>query len=411
MTYISNDKMDKYDFLMGAFIGVFSGLLDVFFVGKPGEGMLGKWVDQKTNECVIRYAEAKSEKKFTGDNALQHAIQYLERNAKVPYDQAKSVDVDGMVKHMTPKNHHLKSLAHSPDPIGLCCAILDQFQMKATFIDNGKIIRVNSSGAELVGDNFVAKVYAGAGNWFMHLMSDVAGSNSAVGRGSGLPIPFYELFGLCNFGEFGQHRQTLATVMVQVFEKGYDLRHGVAMAIPLLVGNLVTMMAWSFKRRLYHNWDWKHCIPSDDYKSYRRMQLVNNGAFCLVDGVDSYIRGKGNPVEIILRMNLFAWLRLVQLIIKELLITYGKSYEDLVNDLNEVNKSLDEELAKLKSYDYKAWEEENELTKDFNKLILGKDNFEIGSLALDYVFSHNVKLNYSNFEEFSELFRNNKALF
>lgn len=40
-------------------------------------------------------------------------------------------------------------------------------------------------------------------------------------------MPFYNLFLLCDFGNFGQHRQTLAQIATQVFEQGYDLRHGV----------------------------------------------------------------------------------------------------------------------------------------------------------------------------------------
>ena len=405
------DKADKYDFLIGAFIGVFSGMLDIFFVDKPGDGILGKWTDQKTENLVIKFAEWKSGKSFTGENARQNAIQSLEKLAKVPYDQATTSATGGAVKHLYTKNHHMKSLSHSPDLIGLCCAILDQFQMKSTFIDNGKIIRINSTGPELEGSNFVSKVYAGSTNWFMHLISDVAGSSGAKGRGSGLNCPFYGMFGLCDFGEFGQYRQTLATTMVKVFEQGYDLRHGAAMAIPVVTGNLMTMMAWSFKRKIYHNWAWRACMPSDNYKSYRHTQLVNNGAFCLVDGSHAYFKGSGNPVEVILRMNLIAWLRLVKLIIKEILLMYNKSYADLTNELEKINGVLNEELDKLKTYDYAAWQQENEILKDFNKLIDGKDDKEIGDLAMEYVFTYEVKRNYSNFDEFSELFRNNKNLF
>ena len=411
VSYVANDKLDKYDFLMSAVIGIFSGLMDVFFVGKPGDGMLTQWTDKKTEDLVIKFAEWQSGKSFTGENARQNAIQFLERNAKIPYDHATTAATGGMVQNLYTKNHHLKSLGHSPDLIGLAFSILDQFQNTSTFLDNGKIIRIDGTGTSLEGTNFVSKVFSGSTNWFMHLMSDVAGSSGAKGRGSGLNIPFYEMFGFCDFGAFGQHRQTLATVMVQVFEKGYDLRHGIAMSIPVITSHLLVMMAWCFKRRFYHNWEWRSCIPSDDYKSYRRMQLINSGAFCLVDGVDAYIRGKGNPVAVVLHMNLMAWLRLVKLIIKEILLTYNKSYEDLHKEMIVINDLLESELAKLKSYDTVAWQEENEILRDFNKLIDGKDNKEIGDLALDYVFENGAKLNYSDFNEFSNLFTNNKALF
>ena len=413
MSSVGNDKLDKYDFLMGAVIGIFSGLMDAFFVGKPGDGMLTKWTDKKTEDLVIKFAEWKTGRSYTGVNAKQNAIQALEKitKHKIPYDQATTAATGGMVQHLSTINHHVKSLGHSPDLIGLCFSILDQFQNKSTFINDGRIIRVDGTGTGLEGTSFIPKVYAGTTNWFMHLMSYVAGSSGAKGRGSGLNIPFYEMFGFCDFGAFGQHRQTLATVMVQVFEQGYDLRHGIAMSIPVLTSHLLVMMAWSFKRKFYHNWEWRNCIPSDNYKSYRRMQLINSGAFCLVDGVDAYIRGKGNPVTVILHMNLMAWLRLVKLIIKEILLTYNKDYEDLYKEMVVINNLLEDELAKLKAYDYAAWQIENELLKDFNKLLDGKNDKEVGDLALDYIFESGAKVNYSNFNEFSNLFRNNQALF
>jgi hypothetical protein len=410
------DRFDKYDLLMGAVAGIFSGLLDVFFVGTPGDSILGSWTDAKTNSIVMKFAQFKGFDNIKDDGKdMQRAIQYLEGLYPVNYDQDKSQNVGNVVRHLSASNHHVKSLGHCPDLIGLAVSIMDQFQGKSTFIDDcsGKIIRINS-GFELEGSNFISKVYAGAGNWFGHLMSDIAGSNGSAGRGNrgrGIPIPFYEMFEFCNFGEFGQYKQPLSTIMVQVFEKGYDLRFGVAMAIPPIIGDLLTMLSWSIKRRFYHEWDWRNCIPSDKYKSYRRIQLVNKGAFCLVDGADAAIRGHGDPIEIILRMNLIAWFQLVKLIIKELMITYGRSYEDLVKDLMVVDKALDEELVKLKSYDYVAWQEENEKVEELNKRLNLNDKLQIGNLATEYVFSSESELKYHNFDEFDQIFSKNGKLF
>jgi len=426
---IKKDKLDKYDFLIGAVMGVFSGLMDVFFVDKPGDGLLGKWSDKKTNDLVISYAQhlAKVNNKKNGanfvlntsdDKGLQRAIQYLENYSKpyIPYDQKDSKAAGYAVSKMFPKNHHLLSMSHCPDLIGLCCSIINQFNHTSTFLVDGKVITINSASQELEGSNFVSKVYAGAGNWFTHLMSDVAGSNGAAGRGnrgSGIPIPFYNMFNLCDFGEFEINgaRKPLSRLMVMVFEQGYDLRHGISMSIPLIVGNLLVMIAWSLKRKFYHHWDWQSCLPSDRYKSYRRTQLVNNGAFCLVDGIHASIRGAGNPIETVLRMNLMAWLRLIQLIIKELLLTFGRSYADLNADLAVISKALDDELIHLRSIDYSAWQQENDKMRDFNCRLKGKDAFDIGTLAAEYAFANDIKLNYSNFDEFEDLWDSNKPLF
>lgn len=61
-----DDKVDKYDYLLGAFIGIFAGIMDVLFVGKPGDSMLGNWTDKKTNDIVMKYAQWKGYTPKTG---------------------------------------------------------------------------------------------------------------------------------------------------------------------------------------------------------------------------------------------------------------------------------------------------------------------------------------------------------
>lgn len=137
-----------------------------------------------------------------------------------------------------------KSLGHSPDIIGLFFSILDQFTGKASFVSEGKILRLvpKDNSFELKGDTLVAKVIAGFFNWLGHLMSDIAGSSGTRGHinksnGAGIPIPFYNLLQLCNFGSFDVNgdKKTLAELSVKVFEEGYDFRAGLTMAIPVAI--------------------------------------------------------------------------------------------------------------------------------------------------------------------------------
>ena len=131
----------------------------------------------------------------------------------------------------------------------------------------------------------------------------------------------------------------------------------------------------------------------------------------MVDGAHAFYKGHGDPVEIVLHMNLMAWLRLVKLIIQELFITYGRTYADVARDLAVINQAMEEQLAYLRQVDYRAWQEENELMADFNRRIDGVCEYEIGTLAGNYVFSHGVKMNYSNYDEFDALFSSNQKLF
>lgn len=139
------DWCDKYEFGLAAFCGAMAGFIDVFFVQSPAAktSLLGL-SDAAADEMVKKFARFTGWKPRAGnENNVASAIGYLERTFRVNYDQKNSVEVGGAVKLST-KNHHIKSLAHSPDVVGLFFSILDQFQGKSSFLDNGKIIRVDT---------------------------------------------------------------------------------------------------------------------------------------------------------------------------------------------------------------------------------------------------------------------------
>ena len=196
------DKCDKYDYLAAVACGAIGGMVDIFFVGMPGESKLGDWTDQQVDNVVKSFAKKMGWKPNTQntDNA-KSAIGFLERKFKVNYDQRKPSDV-GNVFNIAPGTHHMMSLAHSPDIVGLFFSILNQFTSTSSFIVDGQLITVKSETFELQGGNFIMKIMCGIANWFGHLMSDVAGSSGAHGRGTGIVMPFYELFGFCKFGNF-----------------------------------------------------------------------------------------------------------------------------------------------------------------------------------------------------------------
>ena len=115
----------------------------------------------------------------------------------------------------------------------------------------------------------------------------------------------------------------LATVMIKVFQNGYDARFGAAMAIPVFVNELMIRTLWVIKQHFFEKKNWKDCIPTDKHADLRMMLLVGYGALCVMDGADAAIRSGGNALVFILRLNFVAWIRLVILIFKELRIRYG----------------------------------------------------------------------------------------
>lgn len=336
-------QCDKYDYMIAGTCGLIGGMIDVLFVGAPGEGALTRFADGMTDKAVEQFASWNGwNGPKDGSNPTASAIGFLERKYKVNYDQRHGGDV-GRLFPMSTTNHHLKNLAHSPDLVGLFFSLVAQFNSTAHFVDGGKLISIDTETFELRGGNFVAKLFAGFVNWLGHLVSDMAGSSGASGRGSGIPIPFYALLQFIEVGEFGQHRQTFAKVAVQVFEQGYDLRHGMALSIPVIVTELLTRMSWVLKQRFVHKRDWKDCLPSGEKPELRRMLLIGHGSLCLVDGTDAALRSGGNLVLFMLRSNLIAWARFGTLALKELKVWYAEGSMDV----DAVDAYLDGEYRRL----------------------------------------------------------------
>ncbi|CAB1207535.1 hypothetical protein [Acinetobacter bouvetii] len=355
---IKNAQCDQYDYMIAGTCGFIGGLIDILFVGIPGQSHLGNLTDDATNKAVQLFAKMNGWKGAkAGKDTTASAIGFLETNFKVNYDQRYGADVEHFFK-MSTKNHHIKNLAHSPDLCGLFFSLLDQFQNTATFVgifdvindegvkigESSKLVRINTKTFELQGTDLISKIYCGFINWLGHLFSDVAGSSGAATRGSGIPIPFYSLLQFADFGSFGQHRQSFATLAVKVFEAGYDFRHGMAMAIPVLITELLTRFMWSFKQKIYHSKAWLDCIPNANVPELRRMLLVSHGTLCVMDGMDAALKSAGEPIQFLLRTNLIGWTRFSMLALKEVHATFNEGNLDI----DAVDKYLEQEYRNLK---------------------------------------------------------------
>ena len=270
--------------------------------------------------------------------SLNQCVSYLEQAFPVNYDAryASDLNVDeGVLAGMGPKNHHLYSLAHSPDIIGLVFSIIDQYSEdgSASFIDHGHIIHAvpkKTSGAVpyLQGSDHTSKLFCGFVNWIGHMLSDMVGSSSSrqtgkTGRGMGIPMPFYNMLLRCDFGNF--NGSTLAETMIKVYEEGYDLRFGIATTIPLLIEEFMIRAIWVIRQKFYKNKDWKECLPSTKHDDLRIMLLVGNGAFCLVDGTEAAVHGVKDRswVSFICHLNIAGWTRFTIMVIKEAAVRTG----------------------------------------------------------------------------------------
>lgn len=369
--YEQKAQCDVYDYTLAAFCGVVSGLVDVFLVRTPDDSVIGKASDQTVDKAVMLFAKMNGWKPKDNGNVAS-AIGFLERNYKVNYDARFSKDLKdpkGLLTGMSPSNHHFKSLAHSPDLVGLFFSIFDQFTNKTTVLSNKKALplRLESSkesSFKLVGGNLVSKVIAGFFNWLGHVMSDIAGSSGTRGhpgkRGSGLSAPGFELFQFLKIGNFQMGADgnkammvNLSQLVTKVFESGYDARFAAATAVPVLINSLLTRLCFAVKRYFFHKLPLDECVPIDINRQpeLRRMMLISYGTMCTCDFVDAAVTyaasGGTNIMGSVLKLNFIAYFRLGKVGFSELCAIYRRQNNQL--DIKKLTHDIDSEWDKLYS--------------------------------------------------------------
>lgn len=381
---VTNGKeCDKYDYLTAIACGAIGGIVDIFMVGAPAESALTGWTDQQVDNMVMTFARKMGWNPSEGkENSVASAIGFFERNYKVNYDQRYSADVNNLF-NMSTRNHHMMSLGHAPDVIGLFFSVLNQFTSTSSFIANGQLITIKTDTYELQGNNFVAKLFCGVANWFGHIMSDVAGSSGSrgnAGRGTGVVIPFYELFQFCKFGKFdvGKDKQDLATIATRAFQEGYDLRFGLAMSIPVIITDLSIRLIWSIRRYFQYEQPLRECIPTRKHESLRVMLLFGNGTLCVIDGLDAGVRSGGNVLAFFTRLNLVAWFRFGSLVMREVCIRVGinADMESYLEAWKQINEGISTYLAELKEIDIKLFEEETKAYQSLQDELQGANTTE-----------------------------------
>lgn len=426
LAFVEGRGCDRSDYLISVFCGAAAGLIDSLFVGKPNlngsdDSVIGGEIDKLTEQMVERFADiniardnkiydgiaaalkkeglSKSQfnrrlkeelakrgipenfargKGYSGFRGQGSKLVYLENRFRVGYDQTnRSKLKEDIPFKLSPNDHHIKSVAHWPDIIGLLAAIADQFTGKTTFISDGKIYRVtpDQNIPTLRGKTVPQKIFFGFVNWFGHLMSDLCGSHSAKGRGDGIPIPFFGVFMACDFGSFSygtsdtQNGLTLSELAVRVYQQGYDARFGAALALPVLIQDLMIRFIWALKAHFVRGCPWSRSIPTEDHKDLRMMLLVGDGTLCLVDGIDAFARSGPDLMEFILHLNIAAWLRLAQMALREICVRYGFTYADMKVEYEYLDHQLALITSRLENVDYGLYDRKITALDDISALL------------------------------------------
>lgn len=376
--------LDKDDAIVAAVAGTLAGLIDVFFIGtitdkKNSNGKLVNLTDDMFDKMVQNYAKSKkisdlkdnlkkansAEGKEKILNEIKRikkegyeknrAISFLERTFKVNYDASTKDKIKDAINfdRFNPNNHHLRSLAHDPSPLGLLIGIFDQLQNKTTLIDDlGNIVRVTTEN----NAPEIRRITDAITNWFGHIMSDIAGSSSSNSRGRGLPAPFTTILGKLNIGKINVTEgnkvveKTIGQVVEKMFVSGYDLRAFTAQTIPVFTYEIIIRTYWFYKQYFYYKKEFKKSIPIANYQNHSlaRMLWIGSGMFSLVDVGHAAIKygippEPTNIIKFLLTVNYPGLLNLTYKSYQNIIIIYKRN--KWINE--EIERKLKEDIEKL----------------------------------------------------------------
>ena len=322
-----SNQADSWDYFVSIASGLLCAALDILWVGEFDLARGRDIADDKVQEFVKKTA------KMLGceDDDLTSAVKFLEKKFPLAAD-GNTADFGGGLQH------HLRDFAHHPTIVGLAFSLLTQFTEKSYGTDkSGRFIVVNVPDKHkvFIGDDVPSKILYGTVIWFFHLVSDMAGSSSSVGKtgGTGIPGPILalakELAALPVFQNITIGENTASVWISKLFngtffaqhdENGkiikdtairFDLRGELGVAIELgrqalpVIANECIVRVFYFIRRFVRELrekeigsleelkriDWKKVKPTNN-PTLARMLTISTGVFTAVDIGEAVISQK-----------------------------------------------------------------------------------------------------------------------
>ena len=327
---------DGIDYTIAVASGIIAGIIDSAWCGEFSIDRANEWGNEKVNDFVIMIAQKQG---YTGDD-LSGAIKFLEDKFPIAADKVTNGFGGGL-------QHHLRDFSHHPTPVGLFFSLLTQFTGKVYGTDVTGVFKiVPVDAAELIGKNLPEKITFGVIKWFFHMVSDMAGSSTSVGKGNlgtGLPgplvsflkeisaLPIFSNMNEKGYKEFSVWISKLfnGTLLGKRDESGnvieavkFDLRTEIGIAyeigrqaVPVVINECI-VRGFYFARRLFteikennvksvfelKNINWKNALPFKN-RTVVRMLTISTSTFMAFDIADAAIRSGGFNTACILRIN------------------------------------------------------------------------------------------------------------
>lgn len=370
---VEYDKPDKIDYTIAVSCGFLTGLLDSFWVGEFSLSASQEWGREKTNAFVIKVAKHRG----CTSNDLKSAIRFLEKDAPIVSDQMTNIWGGG-------KQHHFRDFTHHASITGLIFSLLTQFTGFSFGTNKAGAFEIHElSNKELIGKNFEEKIFNGIVLWVLHLISDMAGSSSNPGKGTGIPGPILSLAkelsclpGIRNLGiSYNDSAISLSQFLQKIFDgtiysnsdseelKRFDLRTeigiyaaGVKQSTPIIINQsiirafyFVRRLCWEINKNGIKNISFIRCVPQNN-KCVRRMLTISSGIFCTVDFTDATIRtlingpkSKGEfATQLILKTNFIGVANFIITLKNDVMQNYVSCIDNIQNkDIEEIPSVLE----------------------------------------------------------------------
>ena len=290
---------DGVDYAVAVSSGVLASAVDSFWVGEFSFQRGKAWSNKTVNDFVMKIAKGQG---YSGDR-LDGAIKFLEDKFRLPSDNVwKGADIG-----VSARSHHLDDFAHHPSIIGLFFSILTQFTQEAYFSNkDGDFlpITLDEDGRKFIGHDVPTKIFCGTVSWFMHLVSDMSGSNKTAGAGMGIPGPIVSMLKELSALPIIKDRGLAKIIYDGYTKEKFDLRSEMTIghelgrqALPVLLNEAI-VRAFYFIRRLISEIkekptldlvDWKKTLPWKN-RTIGRMLTIAHGTFTAIDLSDAAIR-------------------------------------------------------------------------------------------------------------------------
>lgn len=315
---------DGLDYTIAVVSGILTGIMDSILVGRLNLDECHEWGKGKVDSFV---------KKVGGDEDLEKAIRNLEKRTKMFFPSDSNISDFGGARQ-----HHLRDFAHHPTILGLFCSLLTQFTGKCVGTDKmGRIMIIDVEDPSRIGKTIPQKILYGTVFWFLHLVSDMAGSSATPGAGTGLPgpllslakelssLPFFKnvtigdiqlseflskLFNGTLFAERDASGKIIKAVPLD-FRTALGIAHKQMM--PVMINEVIVRTFYMIRRAAQEfrensvesihdlkKLDWRKILPFGN-RTVERMMTIASGTFMAFDLIDaavqSAISSKGNALE------------------------------------------------------------------------------------------------------------------